>query len=73
MDDKYFTYGFKAKSVVKLLNDIQKGFKDLTLLMKVARRFLKKTVDENFETSGTHTGDAWKEWSEKWKKQRGSG
>lgn len=70
MGDKFFTYGFKVKDVVKFLNDIQKEIQDLTPLMKVARRFLKKTVDENFETSGTHTGEKWKEWSEKWKKQR---
>lgn len=70
MGDKFFTYGFKAKEIVKFLNNIQKEIQDLTPLMKVARRFLKNTVDENFETSGTHTGEKWESWSEKWKKQR---
>lgn len=70
MGDKFFTYGFKAKEIVKFLNDIHKEIQDLTPLMKVARRFLKNTVDENFETSGVHTGEKWKSWSEKWKKQR---
>lgn len=70
MTDKFFKSNFNAKDITKFLNEAAKKLSDLTPLMKTARVFLKKTVDENFETEGEHTGKKWKAWKEKWKKQR---
>lgn len=65
-----FKTEFNAKEVVTFLKKAAIQLKDLTPLMKTARVFLKDTVDENFETEGTFTGDKWKEWSPEYKIQR---
>ena len=71
MSGKYFTATFEADEwFIDFLNGMQEKLKDLTPLMKTARVFLKQTVNENFNTSGTHTGEKWKEWSDAWKKRR---
>lgn len=70
MSDKFFTTNFNAEEIVKFLNHQSKLFKDLSPLMKVARVFMKYTIDENFETEGSHTGEKWAEWSPLWKKRR---
>lgn len=68
--DKMFKVNFNAKYITKFLNETSKKLKDLSPLMKIARVFLKNTVDENFETNGTATGEKWEPWSEKYKKRR---
>lgn len=70
MSNKYFVCNFNAKEVIKILNEAGKKLKNLTPVMKVAKVFLKNTVDENFETEGKATGEKWQDWSEKYKKQR---
>ena len=66
-----FKTEFNAKDIVAFLKKTAITLNnDLSPLMKVARVFLKNTVDENFETEGTHTGDKWKEWSPAYKIQR---
>ena len=70
MTGEMFKVKFESKAVTDFLKDAAKKLSDLTPLMKEARVFLKKTVDENFETEGTYTGDKWKPWSESWKKRR---
>lgn len=70
MADKFFKASFDCKDAIDFLKKKAEQFKDLTPLMKVARVFLKNTVDKNFETEGQHTGDKWPEWSESYKKQR---
>ena len=63
MADKFFKASFDCKNVVDFLKKKVEQFKDLSPLMKVARVFLKNTVNKNFETEGTHTGEKWPEWS----------
>ncbi len=70
MTREMFKVKFESKAVTDFLKDAAKKLSDLTPLMKTARVFLKNTVDEDFETEGTHTGDKWKPWSESWKKRR---
>jgi len=70
MTKKIFEAEFKAKEVIKFLEEAAKKLDDLTPLMRIAAHFLKSTVDENFKTEGKHTGEKWKEWSDNWKKQR---
>lgn len=70
MNDKTFTSNFNAKEVTKYLNEAASKLKDMKPIMKIARVFLKNTVDDNFETQGEATGEKWKPWSDKWKKRR---
>ena len=70
MADKFFKASVDCKNVVDFLKKKVEQFKDLSPLMKVARVFLKNTVNKNFETEGTHTGEKWPEWSEEYKEWR---
>lgn len=70
MTKEIFEAKFNADEVTKFLNDASKKISDLRPLMRVAAQYLKFVVDENFETEGTFTGEKWKEWSDKYKKQR---
>lgn len=70
MTNKYFICNFNAKEITKILNKASQKLKNLTPVMKVAKVFLKNTIDKNFETEGKETGDKWPAWSEKYKKQR---
>jgi len=65
-----FEADFKAEEVTKFLEEASKKIKDMRPLMKLAAHNLKTIVDKNLDTNGTHTGEKWKEWSDKWKKQR---
>ncbi len=70
MADKFFKASFDCKDAINFLKKKAEQFKDLSPLMKVARVFLKNTVNKNFETQGEHTGNKWQPWSETYKKQR---
>ena len=67
---KMFIAHWNADEIVEFLQNAEKQIGDLTPLMKTARVFLKQTVDENFETEGQHTGEKWKELSDKYKKMK---
>ncbi len=58
------------KEITKFLDSAYRKLKDLTPLMKTARVFMKKLIDDNFETQGEATGAKWQEWSDGWKKRR---
>lgn len=67
-NDKMFEANFKgADDILSVLNSAKESLKDLSPLMKLARVLLKSNINENFNTSGEHTGEKWKEWSDKYK------
>lgn len=70
MSNKSFRANFNAKDIINYLNNASKQLRDLSPIMKIARVFLKNTVDDNFETQGEATGEKWAPWSDSWKKRR---
>ena len=74
MANKNYTVNIDSAPIIEFLKEKKAQLNgDFSKLMKVARVYMKNTINENFETEGKNTGEKWAPWQEKYKLNRPKG
>ena len=67
---EYFEVKLNNKDITETLERYVKAISDIKPAFRIARRHILNAIEDNFETEGQSSGEKFKDWSEKYAKQR---